>query len=95
MSPVTGHCPHCGEPVRLVPVTRLVAGALSGCACDVHPDLVGPDDGVERHPSRFAEPLQRAAESNALDDPPDSDGRRSEGSARTVREPPAASTDIR
>ena len=34
---VTGHCPHCGEPVMLVPISPLVAGALHGCPCDAEP----------------------------------------------------------
>lgn len=39
--------PHCGEPVRLVPITTLVAGAKA-CPCDVGPDLIGPDDTRQR-----------------------------------------------
>ena len=41
---VTCHCPHCGEPVRLVSITTLVAGEVQGCHCPTEPDLLGPDD---------------------------------------------------
>ena len=41
---MTCHCPHCGEPVRLVPITTLVAGEVQGCHCPTEPDLLGTDD---------------------------------------------------
>ena len=57
---MTGHCPHCGEPVMLVPISTLVASERQACSCDVQPDLVGPVDPLpERQPSRLPESLYR------------------------------------
>ena len=57
---MTGHFPHCGEPVMLMPISTLVASERQACSCDVQPDLVGPDDPLpERQPSRSPEPLRR------------------------------------
>ena len=57
---MTGHCPHYGEPVMLVPISTLVASERQACSCDAQPDLVGPDDPLpERQPSRLPEPLRR------------------------------------
>jgi hypothetical protein len=57
---VTGHCPNCGEPVTLVPISTLVAGELQACPCDVEPEPIGPQDtSYERRPSRFSEQAQR------------------------------------
>ena len=41
---MTGHCPHCGEPVMLVPIGTLIAIEQKGCSCDACPALIGPDD---------------------------------------------------
>jgi hypothetical protein len=41
---MTDHCPHCGEPVILVPIGTLVAIEQKGCSCDARPALIGPDD---------------------------------------------------
>ena len=40
---VTAHCPHCGEPVTLVYISRLVAVAETDCTCDVEPEHIGPE----------------------------------------------------
>ena len=57
---MTGHCPHCGEPVVLVFINTLVASERQACSCDVQPDPIGPDDPLpERQPPRFPEPLRR------------------------------------
>jgi hypothetical protein len=61
VSDVTGHCPNCGEPVTLVPISTLVSGALQACPCDAEPEPIGPEDvGFEHRPSRFSEQVQRS-----------------------------------
>jgi hypothetical protein len=49
---MTGHCPHCGEPVMLVPISTLVASERQARSCDVQPEPAGPVDHLpERQPS--------------------------------------------
>ena len=97
---MTGHCPHCGEPVMLVPISTLVAGELQACPCDAEPEPIGPEDSsLDRHPSRFTDPIQWADVERAagLDGPLDETHLRArrEYSARSAGETNAASTSNR
>jgi hypothetical protein len=94
---MTGHCPHCGEPVMLVPISTLVASERQACSCDVQPDLVGPDDPLpERQPSRLPEPLRRDQDivASAIEEIPGETilDESSEHSARSPGEPTATGT---
>jgi hypothetical protein len=97
---MTGHCPHCGEPVMLVPISTLVASERQVCSCDVQPDLVGPDDPFpERQPSRLPDPLRRDqdAVAAAIEEIPGETilDESSEHSARSPGEPTATRSSNR
>jgi len=97
---MTGHCPHCGEPVMLVPISTLVASERQACSCDVQPDLVGPDDPLpERQPSRLPDLLRRDQDivAAAIEDIPGETilDESSEHSARSPGEPTATRSSNR
>jgi hypothetical protein len=97
---MTGHCPHCGEPVVLVPISTLVASERHACSCDVQPALVGPDDPLpERQLSRLPEPPRRDQDivASAIDAVPGETilDESSEHSARSPGEPTATRSNNR
>ena len=97
---MTGHCPNCGEPVTLVPISTFVAGELQACPCDAEPELIGPEDASVGHPSsRFFEQVLRTDVelAAALDEPLDESHFREhiEYSTRFAGESNAASTSNR
>ena len=60
---MTGHCPHYGEPVMLVPISTLVASECQACSCDARPALIGPDDApAEPRTSRVPDSVQRSVD---------------------------------
>ena len=60
---MTGHCPHCGEPVMLVPIGTIIAIEEKGCSCDARPALIGPDDAsTEPRTPRVPGSVQRSVD---------------------------------
>ena len=90
---MTGHCPHCGEPVMLVPIGTIVAMEQKVCSCDVQPALIGPDDApAEPRISRVPDSVQRSVDPAATAIADASDGHPEEApeySTRIAGEPTA------